>query len=111
MTHRTTFSALRGLALALCLFGSCLASASRANPLDQDHWVDESGPHFYGSLCCFCKKVRSITETEEGFIFSLIDGRDKFVEPHMIRSSPNADQWYCPSIEGTKRCGLVYFGT
>ena len=82
-----------------------------SNPLDQDHLLDESGPHFFDNACCFCKEAKSITQTEDGYLFSLFDGRDMFVEPHMVRPSPTAEQWYCPSIAGSKRCGLMFFGS
>jgi len=97
-----------GLVLAALALPVAVASAQ---VLDQDAFAIEKGPHFFDNKCCFCKEVTSVRQSENGYFFSLDDGRELFVENRMIRPSIDGNQWYCPAYEGSERCGLINVGS
>lgn len=86
-------------------------AVTSAQGLDQDAFAIEKGPHFFDNKCCFCKEVNSVRKSENGYFFSLEDGRELFVENRMIRPSVDGNQWYCPAYEGSERCGLIHVGS
>lgn len=100
---------IAGAAMGLMLSQSA-ATPTLAQTLDQDAFATETGPHFFNNKCCFCKEATSVKMTDGGYLFLLADGRELFVENHMIKPSEDGNQWYCPAHQGSERCGLIQLG-
>ena len=100
---------IAGAAVALMLSQSATTSVLAQTP-NQDAFATEKGPHFFNNKCCFCKEATSVRMTDGGYLFLLTDGRELFVENHMIKPSEDGNQWYCPAHQGSERCGLIQLG-